>query len=65
MNKHTEVEVAELPICDLCKSNLEEKLAEYDSKLKNGVWANVCEYHFKKFGTGLGLGNGQKLILKK
>lgn len=65
LNKNEEVEVSELPKCDICRQYSIIQPAQYDSRLKNGVWANVCKSHFRKFGTGLGLGRGQKFILIK
>lgn len=56
---HTQVVVPELPKCDFC-----EGIAIYDGKTKMGPWANMCPYHFKAHGIGLGLGRGQELILK-
>lgn len=57
---HTSVEVSELPQCDFC-----QKQASYDGKTVFGPWASMCEAHFKANGVGVGLGKGQKLILKK
>jgi len=45
------------PDCDFCN-----KKARYDGKTKMGPWANMCEDCFKKFGIGLGMGKGQKLV---
>jgi len=60
MTEHTEVEVLELPKCDIPGC---DQTAHYDGKTKQGPWANMCEEHFQKLGVGLGLGKGQKLIL--
>jgi len=60
MNKHEEVEVSSLSNCDFCK-----KSTLVDGKTKQGPWANMCEDHFLIHGIGLGLGKGQKLVLKK
>lgn len=59
---HTQVEVRELPNCDFCKAN--PTPAAYDGKTTFGPWANMCDTHFQRFGIGLGLGKGQKLLLK-
>jgi len=59
---HTEVKVIKLPECDYCGRTFNEM---YDAKTIYGYWANLCPYHFGVFGTGLGLGKGQKLILSK
>jgi hypothetical protein len=58
--KNTEVTVEWLPKCDFCGNT-----ADYDGKTWIGGWANMCKPHFSAFGVGLGLGKGQKLILKK
>ena len=58
--KHTSVEVVEVPKCDFCSSK-----AVYDGKTNLGPWANMCENHFSQYGVGLGLGKGQKLIKSK
>lgn len=36
--------------------------AVYDGKTKMGQWAYLCNGCFQIWGTGLGLGKGQKLI---
>lgn len=55
----TAVTVASPPPCDFCGS--EEAL--YDGKTKHGPWAYMCQKHFDRFGVGLGMGKGQRLIL--
>ena len=60
LKKFEEAEVLKLPKCAFCG-----KTAAYDSKTKNGFWAYLCEHCFKELGTGVGLGRGQRLILKK
>lgn len=62
----TEVKVARIPDCDICKyvdrpTNKIEPAA-YDGKTKDGPWANMCETHFQQYGVGLGTGRGQKLV---
>ena len=65
---HTEVEVPSLPLCDICRYPVigqgVETVARYDGKTTMGPWANMCERHFRSVGVGLGLGKGQKLILR-
>ena len=63
---HTEVIVDELPQCDFCKQNpnIIFAKAHYDGKTATGPWANMCREHFQQYGVGLGLGKGQKLILR-
>ena len=48
-----------LPSCEFCG-----KEASYDAKTIMRPWAYLCLTHFKKYGIGLGLGKGQKLVLK-
>ena len=43
--------------CDFC-----DKTAEYDARTGIGAWAYLCREHFEKYGIGLGLGKGQKII---
>ena len=57
---HTIVKVKTLPQCDFCMDE-----AQYDGKTILGPWANMCPTHFKQFGVGLGLGQGQELIPTK
>lgn len=64
MHNHEEVTVAKLPMCDICEAGMVQKEAQYDCRLQQGVWANTCQEHFDQFGTGLGLGKGQKLVTK-
>jgi hypothetical protein len=59
---HTEVTVPAIPDCDFKHDPAVP--AGYDGKTVMGPWANMCEDHFQRFGTGLGLGHGQKLVLK-
>ena len=74
MNDHTSVEVSTPHYCDFCRmdsgsdifdQSLESRVkAEYDGATVFGSWANMCEKHFSIYGTGLGLGKGQRLVLK-
>lgn len=59
---HTEVTVRELPNCDFCTQQGVVKAASYDGKTSMGPWANMCTTHYRQYGTGLGLGKGQKLV---
>jgi hypothetical protein len=68
---HTEVLVSKLPMCDICshdvqmnKAGSQRLEAHYDGRTSFGPWAYMCETHFARLGVGLGLGNGQKLVLK-
>lgn len=56
---NTETVVKELPKCDFC-----EQKARYNGKTKMKPWAYMCAVHFGEHGIGLGLGMGQKLVLK-
>jgi hypothetical protein len=57
---HTEVKVAEFPICDICG-----KEAHYDAKSFDGRWGNFCDADWAVYtNKKLGLGLGQKLVLK-
>ncbi len=47
-----------LPRCDFCR-----KVAFYDGKTGMGIWAYMCEEHFKLYGTGIGPGKGRVLAL--
>jgi len=59
----SEVGVTRLPNCDFCRVNGLTHKAEYDGRTRRGVWANMCEQHFKLHGVGLGTGRGQRLVL--
>lgn len=59
MSDHTSVTVASLPTCDICAN----ATAAYDGLTWLGPWAYMCEGCFTKYGTGLGLGVGQRLVL--
>lgn len=63
---HTEVIVDKLPPCDFCQRDptIAFQAAHYDGKTRMGPWADMCEEHFQQYGVGLGLGKGQKLILR-
>ncbi len=54
-----EVEVSERPMCNMCSDP-----AHYIALTKSTGWAYLCELHYKKHGTGLGLGKGQRLVLR-
>jgi hypothetical protein len=54
-----EAVVTKIPPCDFCGQP-----AVYDGKTKYGPWGFMCIQDFRMFGVGLGLGLGQKLVLK-
>ena len=60
MSNLTEVTVATLPKCDLCRGGE----AHYDARTIDGPWAYMCQEHFDHFGVGLGTGKGQRLVLR-
>lgn len=51
--------VDDIPECDICGHP-----AEYDAKTKQGPWGYLCATDFAIYGIGLGLGVGQKLVLR-
>lgn len=54
--------VTKLPDCDFCV-----QLAQYDFKTISAAWANGCETHYEvyRMHRELGVGKGQKLVVKK
>jgi hypothetical protein len=66
----TTVTVPQLPKCDFCKEDptkddaYHDVDAHYDGKTVFGSWAYMCIIHFNTYGTGLGTGIGQRLILE-
>lgn len=62
MDKNEMALVDSFPDCDVCS---EKAGARYDSHTKMGAWGFLCESCFEKHGTGLGLGIGQRLVLKE
>lgn len=54
----TKTLVEALPTCSFC-----DKQAYYDGRTNMGMWANMCEDHFKQYGVGLGVGRGQRLVV--
>jgi len=58
--RHTQAQVASLPACDICGAR-----ARYDAKTWRGPWAFLCSQHFVEHGIGLGLGLGQRLVVRQ
>lgn len=58
-----QVEVAELPQCDICGN----ETAKYDGRIAGrSSWAYMCEVCWACYGNGrLGTGYGQRLVLRK
>jgi len=50
--------VRTIPKCDMAGC---ETPAMYDAKTFTGHWANLCQWHFRQIGVGLGTGKGQEL----
>lgn len=45
-------------MCDICGTN---NLSSYvDGRTLTGQWAYMCEACYLKYGTGLGIGKGQR-----
>ena len=66
MNDHTSVEIFSPHYCDFCRDGNGDKArvqADYDAQTVMGAWADMCEKHYSQYGTGLGLGMGQRLII--
>ena len=59
---YTETKLDRYPRCDLCG-----KPARYDFATTHGVWAYGCQTCYEQFRLypDLGMGKGQKLVLKK
>lgn len=61
MKDHTSVEVLQLPKCDFC-----DERAKYDARIPAfATWGYVCPTHFQQFDCKVGLGKGQRLVLKR
>lgn len=63
MKKGFETEVDKLPDCDFCTEECIGTDSHYDGLTIYGSWANMCQGHFDHYGTGLGMGRGQRLIV--
>ena len=59
------VTVDKYPMCDFCRDWMGRATeARYDAKTMGGPWANMCERHFEAHGIGLGVGRGQRYLLR-
>lgn len=61
----TSVEVSSYPDCDIHTYQLGQPGVEahYDGKTIMGPWANMCDECFAQYGVGLGVGQGQRLVV--
>jgi hypothetical protein len=60
------VYVTELPPCTIHQLTRETVVpARYDGATRQGPWAYMCDGCFMTYGVGLGLGRGQRLILRR
>jgi hypothetical protein len=64
LTKDEYVIVTTLPNCDFCAAMNRKVKAKVDGKTTLGIRANMCARHFATKGIALGLGKGQRLILK-
>lgn len=64
---HTSVVVASIPPCAIHQAHGAhlDVPAVYDAKTIWGPWAAMCEQCYLDYGIGLGLGLGQRLVLKE
>ena len=52
--------VTTLHWCDFCSDKEENTIALVDGKTEAGPWADMCAYHYGRYGAmGLRLGQGQ------
>lgn len=56
----TVTELSKAPNCDFCGA-----IAKFDGKTTQGPWAYMCGACMKIHGVGLGMGKGQKIVVKK
>jgi hypothetical protein len=61
IKNHEAVIISAPKKCDFCSN----RVAKYDFKTQWGPWANGCTVHFLNNGIRLGLGFGQRLIVKE
>lgn len=55
-----EVTVAKLPACNIH----EGRPAVYDFRTLQGLWMYGCEECYRAYGRGLGVGLGQRLVVR-
>lgn len=56
--------LAKRPDCDLCITSGLKNPARFDAKMHQGPWAYMCQIHFDANAIGLGLGVGQRILVK-
>lgn len=59
----TTAQASQIPECDICKGAGRTVPAGYDGATTFGPWAYMCVDCFVRYGRGLGLGRGQRLVL--
>ena len=62
---HKETEIPAAVLCDFEPCKVDKVQAHYDGATAMGPWAYICESHYRQYGIGLGLGLGQRLIIKQ
>ncbi len=55
----TMVTVTEERTCNICHTR-----AAYDARTEFGPWAFLCDAHYEKIGTGIGVGIGQRIVIE-
>lgn len=61
----TTVLVDEPPACDWCAANGVTRAATVDGATTVDTrWSHMCEGHFALYGRGLGVGKGQRYVLR-
>lgn len=62
----TEAYISELPDCQFAHTLTNRPKAEYDFRTTDGRWGYGCDRHWRmhRLHTELGLGKGQKLVVK-
>jgi len=46
--------------CDVCNKPFDKMM--YDAATTFGGWGNLCQTCFGRYGTGLGVGRGQRYV---
>jgi hypothetical protein len=56
--------LTERPDCDLCAAEGRKRPAAIDGATTMGPWAYLCIEHYDRYGVGLGMGKGQRLLIE-